>query len=48
MEMKVGGEEETSTPTVGVTTSCDHCVDVQHAGVVSSAVICAFSVEGSP
>ena len=47
MEMKVGGEWETRTPTVGVTTSCDDCVDVQHPVVVSRADICASLHEGS-
>ena len=47
MEIKVGGEWETSTPKVGLTTGCDQSVDVQHAVVVSRAAICAPWGEGS-
>ena len=43
----VGGQWEMSTPTVGLTTSCDHSIDVQCAVVVSRAAICASSGEGS-
>ena len=47
MEMNVGGQWETSTPTVGVTKRYDHSVDIQHGVVVSRAAICASSGEGS-
>ena len=47
MEIKVGGEWKMSTPKVGLTTSGNRCIDVQHAVVVSRAVIFASSGEGS-
>ena len=47
MEIKVGGEWNTSTSEVWLTTSGDCSIEVQHAGVVSRAVIFASSVEGS-
>ena len=47
MEIKIGGEWEMSTAKVALTTSCDHSVDVQHAIVVSRAVIFASSVRVS-
>ena len=34
---------ETSTPEVWLSTSCDHSVDIQHAGIVSRAVRSASS-----
>ena len=36
-----------STTKVGLTTLCDHSVDVQHAVAVSRAVLFASSGEGS-
>ena len=47
MEIKGVGEWETSTPKVGLTTSSDHSVDVQHAVVVCRAVIVASSGDSS-
>ena len=47
MEVKVGGEGDTSTPEVGLTTGSDHSVDVQHSIGVSRAVIFASSGKGS-
>ena len=47
MEINVGGEWEMSTPKIGLTTGCNHSVNVQHAVVVSRAAICASSGEGS-
>ena len=47
MKIEVGRKWETSTHKVGLTTGCDHSVDVQHAVPVSRAVIFASSGEGS-
>ena len=47
MEVKVGVKGDTSTPEVGLTTSCDHSVDVQYVVTVEGAVIFASSGEGS-
>ena len=47
MDIKVGGEWNTSTSEVWLTTSGDHSIEVQHAVFVSRAVILASSGEGS-
>ena len=47
MEVKIGGKGNTSAPEVGLTMGCDHSVDVQHAIVVSRAVVFASSDERS-
>ena len=47
MEIKVGGERDTSTSKVGLTTSGDRFIEVQLAVIVSRAVNCASSGEGS-
>ena len=47
MEVKVGGEGNTSTPEVGMTMGCDGSVYVQHAIGVGRGVIFASLGEGS-
>ena len=47
MEIKVGGEWNMSTSKVGLATSSDSSIDVQHAVVVSKADIFASLGEGS-
>ena len=47
MEIKVGREWDTSTPKVGLTTSSDYSVDVQHGVAVGKTIIFASSGEGS-
>ena len=47
MEINVGGEGNTTTSQVWLTTSSDRSIEVQHPVVVSRVVICACSGEGS-
>ena len=47
MEVKVGGEWDTSTSEVWLTTSGDRSIEVHHAVVVGRAVLCASTGEGS-
>ena len=47
MEIKVGGQWETSTPEVWLSTSCDHSVDILHAVSVSRAAIYVYLGDAS-